>query len=438
MRQFTTPADIAPPWWESTWELTKAEIVRPSLGMSFSGGERNRLFLSHGGTEFSTLSGVSGADDADDPLGFAYLDYDRDGWVDMVLASRGRPSLKLFRNNIGRDGSPRRSVAVRFVGGNRTAAPSDEFTARDGYGASVRLEFGTHTIVREHRAGEGWRTQNSPTLLIGIGNEASVDRLVVTWPSGKEQVLADVAEGALVTAYENASESADGSGFDVEGYAVDPITSGDGAPTAANIDGDGSRAPTSFPLDPSPDAEFSMFTSMATWCPACRRELVNLQRLRDTFDASDLAMFGVPVDLEDDASMLAEYERKSAPAYDLLTDLTDPRRAGFTDYVRAALHTEVLPATVIVRRDGTPVYVDPGTPTVSKLRELVSHAEVLTRRERWARRSLAPDDIEALAASRTRTAPARPPWFVGAGLAAVVAIGILVVRSRGRRAARSA
>lgn len=43
--------------------------------------------------------------------------------------------------------------------------------------------------MEEHRCGEGYSTQNSRTLLIGIGEILKLESLVVKWPSGREEVF---------------------------------------------------------------------------------------------------------------------------------------------------------------------------------------------------------------------------------------------------------
>ena len=63
---------------------------------SFSGGERNRFFLNGAGRTYTDLSGVSGLDSIADSRGFALIDYDRDGWMDLVVVNSNEPQLQLF------------------------------------------------------------------------------------------------------------------------------------------------------------------------------------------------------------------------------------------------------------------------------------------------------------------------------------------------------
>ena len=196
-------------------------------GASFSGNERDSVYLNKGGKEFVSISGITGLDDPGDGRSFAILDYDRDGWPDLVVASATAPTLQLYRNQMGDKSSSdvrkNQMVAVRFVGGNHAAAPSNEWSSRDGYGAVVTVDLDGMTLVREHRAGEGLAAQNSATMLIGIGDRNAARSMTVRWPSGKTQDIGKVAANMLVTVYENPAQSPAKTAFIAKPYKVDSI-----------------------------------------------------------------------------------------------------------------------------------------------------------------------------------------------------------------------
>lgn len=206
---------------EDSARRAATELASDAWGKdSLSGEERNHLFLSQGGKVFEDLSGISGADHIGDGRSVVLLDYDRDGWVDIAGVNTNAPKAVLFRNLLGQQKGVegRGFVAIRFVGGNGTSAPSREWSNRDGYGARVTVEAGGKTFIEEHRCGEGYSAQNSPVMRIGLGEVEAIDSLVVRWPSGREQRVEKLDVDRLVTVYENASESGDGSGFVVEEY----------------------------------------------------------------------------------------------------------------------------------------------------------------------------------------------------------------------------
>ena len=211
---------------ESLAEVQEVEDPREdspqTLAKSFSGHERNRLFLNRGGDSFTDISGISGADALADGRALAVWDYDRDGWNDIALVNANAPLLQLFRNEIGRSTEPQRPagqmIAVRFVGGNHTPFPADEFSARDGYGAVVTVTGDDMSLLREHRCGEGFAAQNSDTMIIGLGEHQAVARLAIRWPAGTTSELNDVPAGVLITVFEDPTQSPDGSGFVSQSY----------------------------------------------------------------------------------------------------------------------------------------------------------------------------------------------------------------------------
>jgi len=187
---------------------------------SLNGNERNHYFMNRGGHSFVDISGLSGLDDPADSRGFAVLDYDRDGWQDVALVNANQPLFNLYHNEMAKAGRTGGMIAIRFVGGNRTSAPSKEFSCRDGYGARVAVDLGDKKLIREHRCGDGWSAQNSATMIIGVGSHATVASLSVRWLSGKTTSTQAIPEGTLLTAYENPADSPSGEAFTRNPYRI--------------------------------------------------------------------------------------------------------------------------------------------------------------------------------------------------------------------------
>jgi hypothetical protein len=180
---------------------------------SLNGGERNHYYANRNGRSFVDISGLSGLDNPADSRGFAVLDYDRDGWQEIALVNADQPLFNLYHNEMAAAGLKGGMIAIRFVGGNKTPAPSKEFACRDGFGARVAVDLGDGRIVREHRCGEGWSTQNSATMIVGVGSHTKVASVSVRWPSGKTTSTQDISEGTLLTVYENPADSPSGEAF---------------------------------------------------------------------------------------------------------------------------------------------------------------------------------------------------------------------------------
>ena len=351
--------------------------ARRTKGASFSGHERNHLFLSDHGQEFIETSGISGLDDPSDARVFAVLDFDRDGWPDLVSTNANAPRTRLFRNQIGElaAGKQNNFIALRFVGGNRTAEQSDQWGPRDGYGAIARIDLGDMQLKREFRGGEGLAAQNSTTQLVGIGSHDQVTKLEVHWPSGTEQELANIPAGTIVTVYENGDDAPGDSAFELTPYfnSPDDVARGDGA-VRASVRSKRRKPPTMLDLKGVSTADQSLvvFTTMATWCASCRSKLPGMKQLRASLDESEVAMYGVPVDVNDTTEMLDDYVKQLDPAYSLLTDLPKRQRERVTQLVTSKLGIDTLPATIITNGDGKILKIMSGSPTLSELRKLAA------------------------------------------------------------------
>ena len=193
--------------------------------LSLSGYMRNRLFMHEQGGTYSDISGVSGLDSILDGRASVIWDYDRDGYQDIALVNVNAPLLGLYRNQIANQGDNSLAAgnmfALRFVGGNREAKPTNEFSCRDGYGVTATIKLAEKTLKFEHRCGEGFAAQNSDYMLIGIGNQESVEQVEIRWPSGIIQKIENVSQGELITCYENAGETNDQTGFVRASYLAD-------------------------------------------------------------------------------------------------------------------------------------------------------------------------------------------------------------------------
>ena len=171
---------------------------------TISGHEPDSLFYNLGGRQFADLSGISGIDTETDGRVVAVWDYDRDGWPDLAVANANAPLLRIFRNRIGDRSAGRAGfLALRVVGSNGRAQADRSRSARDACGARVEVFAAGRTRVLEMPCGGGFASQNSRTLLVGLGGAAGADWIRVRWPSGTVRESGPVPAGALVTAYEH-------------------------------------------------------------------------------------------------------------------------------------------------------------------------------------------------------------------------------------------
>ncbi len=156
---------------------------RITSGRSWSGRERHCLFLNTRDGKFADASYAAGVDFAEDGRGLGLVDWDHDGDLDVWITARSAPRLRLLLN---RSDMGRRFVALQLRG---TTAN------RDGVGArvTVRLDHGP-PVVATVRAGEGFLSQSSKVLTLGLGR-ANLKGVDVRWPGGATETFAGVLQG---------------------------------------------------------------------------------------------------------------------------------------------------------------------------------------------------------------------------------------------------
>ena len=327
---------------------------------SLSGHERNKLFMNSAGTSFADMSSLSGLDNPADGRGFALLDYNRDGRQDIALVNANIPAFNLYRNAIGKTGNV---IAIRFEGANHSPSPS-EGTVRDGYGAlaTVNLPNG-QVLKREHRCGDGFASQNSATMLVGIG-ESTTASLKVKWPSGKVFELAKVSAGNLVVARENEQDP-----FSKETYLQElrPAMRTSTKPSlgqfslAAKDTGANAGAP------------IRVYTTMATWCQSCLRHLPEVNAMCDVLAEDHVEIVALPIDVDDNEQRLTAYAEKFQPRYRLRRDLSPADRQVLATFLNQHLQTTEppLPSTIVTDGEGNTLQVSAGLPSASEIRKLV-------------------------------------------------------------------
>ena len=346
--------------------------IEKTAAFSHSGGERNHVFINLAGKQYMDISAVSGADDAADGRACGVLDYDRDGFNDVLVVNANGPFTRLWRNGFG-EASPARErgafVALRFVGSQRDGAAGSGKTNRDGYGAKAFLGLADgRTLLREYRCGEGMAAQNSRTMVIGLGDPTGASSLRVVWPTGVAHETAGVASGSLVTAYEDPAQSPDGRPFVVQPYDPAPLRAVASAGTRGSVVAAADRL-----LGSGPAAELTLLTTTASWCPKCKGELPQLQTLREAFPEEQLALRGVPADPEDTRQELEAYVAEYEPAYEMALDLSSSEVRIVTAAVQPATGSDqAFPASVVLDRDGRVLLTQAGVPTVSQIRKLLN------------------------------------------------------------------
>ncbi len=142
------------------------------------------LFINQGDGTFRDRAADAGADFAQSRVGrgLACADVTRDGTLDVLLTTNNGPA-RLFRNE---QLAGNRSLRVRLAGTKSN---------KDGIGATIRIVHDGITQSRQVKSGSSYLSQSELPVTFGVGRRDRVERMVVTWPSGRSEDFANVATG---------------------------------------------------------------------------------------------------------------------------------------------------------------------------------------------------------------------------------------------------
>ena len=118
--------------------------------------------------------------------GAAYADYDRDGDLDVLVATNGGPAY-LFRND---GGNKNHFVNIRTKGVKSN---------RDGIGAVVRVQSASGRQWNTVHTGSSYCSQSELALTFGLAKDAVVTAIDVDWPSGAKDHVSNVPADQFLT-----------------------------------------------------------------------------------------------------------------------------------------------------------------------------------------------------------------------------------------------
>ena len=166
-------------------DLYLAQMVETDGGVGI-----NPLFHNNGDGTFTNLAENSGAGDPGKTIGVSTADYDRDGYVDLIIGNYDE-GYKLFRNTLGDQGAGGNWIAVRPTGAGSVN--------RDAIGAKVYVTADDGLVqMRQLMTGTGLGGNSDLELHFGLG-AANIDSLRIVWPDGTEQSASGLKTNARYT-----------------------------------------------------------------------------------------------------------------------------------------------------------------------------------------------------------------------------------------------
>ncbi|CAN5344554.1 hypothetical protein BH18ACI2_BH18ACI2_28070 [soil metagenome] len=270
-------------------------------GFSFSGYERDPLYLNLGTKKFMDISGVSGIDSITDGRAGVFADFDNDGDLDVFSTTIQGQAHLLFRNNVGQ--------LNNYL---RLALEGAKGSARDAFGAVVRVKTSQGTLTKIKSGGSGFISQHDPRLLFGLGRDERAEWIEVTWPGNKVEKFD--AAAAKAGAFLMLKEGTGKAQVLTLGRAnlPDPLTKeeafarglkiavGQPLPMITLKTVTGEVANVRQYLKPGRRALINVW---ATWCTPCAKEMPELERLRASLAANGVDLIGLNVDAEPDADV---------------------------------------------------------------------------------------------------------------------------------------
>ena len=299
-------------------------------GFSFSGYERDGLWLNLGTKKFLNVSGVSGVSSITDGRGAVFADLDNDGDHDIFLTTIQGTSHLLFRNNVGDQNGFLRIVLTGSESG------------KDALGAIVRVKTSAGIMTRTKSGGSGYLSQHDPRLLFGLGDEPRAEWVEVTWPSGRRQRIDDVPAGRTLQIVEGETAP---TVIAVESSALPDPLSAEEAFLAKLKVGVGQRFPSedvttldgeSIQLAAAiPTGRKVLVNLWATYCIPCATEIPELQNAYGRLRANQSEIVGLSID---------------TAGLDVVRKYVDQRRIGYPVYVADSRLVERIyaPAEVFI------------------------------------------------------------------------------------------
>ena len=169
--------------YEQAWNAIN-DLIRSDW--TWSGFERNLLYLNNHDGTFSDVSGICGMDFGEDGRTFALADLDGDGRQEVLLKNRNSPQLRYLKNVMPELPG---AISFRLIGKNSN---------RDAVGARITIETKAGRQTKFVQCGSGFLAQHSKEVFFGLGSASGAVTAEILWPSGLAQRLEELPANSRI------------------------------------------------------------------------------------------------------------------------------------------------------------------------------------------------------------------------------------------------
>ncbi|MCH8293586.1 VCBS repeat-containing protein [Candidatus Poribacteria bacterium] len=143
--------------------------------------QNDQLYQNNGNGTYTEISASLGGYFSERYVGrgAAFGDYDNDGDMDIFVVNSNQRGV-LLRNDVGNRNN---WIRIELVGTKSN---------RDGIGARVGVRCGELRQIPELHSGSSYGSGSDRRLLFGLGKAEKIQQIVIKWPSGVVQKLADI------------------------------------------------------------------------------------------------------------------------------------------------------------------------------------------------------------------------------------------------------
>jgi len=158
--------------------------------------DQNKFFINDGNGNFEDRSILSQLNDSIVQRGAATLDYNHDGYLDLVTGvikdtrselARTSQKIKLYRNDSDKQNN---WIGFKLIG--------SENVNSDCIGCSVTIKMKNGAIqIKEVDGGSGHNSQSTKVLYFGLGEQKCAKNITIQWLGNSEQEIKELKSGRV-------------------------------------------------------------------------------------------------------------------------------------------------------------------------------------------------------------------------------------------------